>query len=82
MTREQIQKDLEAGGFVYDPETFPQLLSDALRYHSRKGTIIRRDEDGTIIEPGAHKPHTRFRKEQFGLAEWAKVKRGKEISTK
>lgn len=72
MTREQIQRDLEAGGFVFDPVAFPQLLSDALRYHSRNGTLARRTATGEIIRPGSHKPHTRFANEQFGLSEWVK----------
>lgn len=70
MTREEIQRDLEAGGFVFDPFTFPQLLSDALRYHTRRGTLARRDVQGNSIATGSHKPHAKFQNDVFGLSEW------------
>lgn len=72
MTRRQIRRDLEIGGFVFDPETFDNLLAAALRYHTSTGKLARRDEDGKIIRQGHHKLNTRFRNEEFGLAEWVK----------
>jgi hypothetical protein len=71
MTREEIKSDLETGGFVIDNAfTFSALLSDALRYHSGRGSLIRRDQDGNLIKQGAYKSHTRFPNEQYGLPEW------------
>lgn len=72
MTRAQIQRDLESGGFVFESETFPNLLADALRYHHSRGTLARRDEHGNIIKPGSIKPGSRNPNERWGLPEWVK----------
>lgn len=70
MTRRQIKRDLELGGFIFEPETFDNLLADALRYHASRGTLARRDQTGALIPPGNYTPGTRFRNEQYGLAAW------------
>lgn len=74
MTRKQIRRDLETGGFVIvDPEAFDNLLAAALRYHTKTGKLAHRTEDGKLINRNSLKLNTRFRNEEFGLAEWVKL---------
>jgi hypothetical protein len=71
MTRFDIMSDLESGGYAIDNrEKFANQLSDALRYHTRRGSLIRRDEAGNLITEGEQKPHFRFKNEEYGLPEW------------
>jgi hypothetical protein len=71
MTRYDIMSDLANGGYAIDnPAKFPNQISDALRYHTRRGSLIRRDEAGNLIEESGLKRHFRFKNEEYGLPAW------------